>query len=188
MLEDEVLVTEPCETRMSTGFTPMYASTSRSTKGGRFTFNFGSVANETPRSCKSFATLPMLPKGDDESIDEESSNDSMAQTPSEIMEQRTLDVVERQLPVLDQLDIGVKRQFAPEYSQSAYQTMIKEEYPIGNYTGQKYAKMQVSHRERRQIVDLIEKLHKLQQYKPESLYLATSIADRYMINQAVSGK
>ena len=65
---------------------------------------------------------------------------------------------------------------------------IKEEYPIGNYTGQKYAKMQVSHRERRQIVDLIEKLHKLQQYKPESLYLATSIADRYMINQAVSGK
>ena len=77
VLEDEVLLTEPCETRMSTGFTPMYASTARSVKGGRFNFNFASVMNETPRSCKSFATLPMLPKGDDESINEESSYESV---------------------------------------------------------------------------------------------------------------
>ena len=139
VLEDEVLVTEPCETRMSTGFTPLYASTCRSTKGGRFTFNFGSQTNETPRSCKSFATLPMLPKGDDESINEESSNDSILQSPTEVMEQRTLHEVQRRCPILDQLDIGVKRQFAPEYSQSAYTTMLKEEYPIGNYTGIRYA-------------------------------------------------
>ena len=36
-------------------------------------------------------------------------------------------------------------------------------------------------------MELIEKLHHLQQYKPETLYLATSIADRYIINQAIIG-
>ena len=143
VLEDEVLVTEPCETRMSTRFTPMYASTCRSGKGGRFTF--ASVMSETPRSCKSFATLPTLPKGDDESINEESSYES-ERSPTEVMENRTQNIIDRQLPVLDQMDVGVKRQFAPEYSQSAYRTMLREEYPIGNYTGQKYAKMQVSHK------------------------------------------
>lgn len=44
----------------------------------------------------------------------------------------------------------------------------------------------ITSQQRRGIVDLIEKLHKLQQYKPETLYLATSIADRYIINQAVT--
>ena len=48
------------------------------------------------------------------------------------------------LPAIDSDDIGTKRQFAPEYSQYAYMTMIKDEYPIGNYTGQKYAKMHIS--------------------------------------------
>ena len=36
-------------------------------------------------------------------------------------------------------------------------------------------------------MDLIEKLHFLQQYKPETLYLATSIADRFIVNQAIVG-
>ena len=65
--------------------------------------------------------------------------------------------------------------------------MLQDEFPVGNYTGQKYKNLLITSRQRRGIVELIEKLHHLQQYKPETLYLATSIADRYIINQAIVG-
>ena len=39
---------------------------------------------------------------------------------------------------------------------------------------------------RLQMVILIEQLHELKKYKVETLYTAVSIADRYLINQAVT--
>ena len=97
---------------------------------------------ESPKSVKSFSALVSHPIGDDESINEEHSSDMM--DPSEIMQQRFTAINKMNLPAIDSDDIGTKRQFAPEYSQYAYMTMIKDEYPIGNYTGQKYAKMHIS--------------------------------------------
>ena len=64
--------------------------------------------------------------------------------PTETMEKRCTEIFEKQIPKLDNEDLGQKRQFAAEYSQSAYKTMIDDEYPIGNYTGQKYAKMHIT--------------------------------------------
>lgn len=129
-------------TRMSTLFSPVYASTTRSLRSN-FGFTFASIIQESPRSTKSFSQLLTLPKGDEESIHEESSYES-TETPTEIMEQRFGDMYEHTLPVLDRYDLNEKRQFAPEYSQQAYLSMLQKEYPIGNYTGQKYAKMQIS--------------------------------------------
>lgn len=41
---------------------------------------------------------------------------------------------------------------------------------------------------RQQMIILIEELNQLKEYKIETLYLAVSIADRYLVNIAVQGK
>ena len=49
-----------------------------------------------------------LPKGDDESVNEEDSSEIL-ETPTEIMHRRINDVYEETLPLLDKMDLGEKR-------------------------------------------------------------------------------
>jgi len=57
------------------------------------------------------------------------------------MVRRWKEMIERTLPAIDLIDLAAehnyfysaKRQFAPEYSQTSYLTMIKNELAIGDY-------------------------------------------------------
>lgn len=81
-----------------------------------------------------------------------------------------------------------KRQFAPEYSNTTYLAMINKEYAIGNYLSAPNCSLDMSNCHRRNWVILIEHLHLIKQYKLETLYLAVSIADRYLSKLAKTGK
>lgn len=115
--------------------------------------------------------------------------------PTEEMNKRWLKVIQKQVPTIDLLDISAevypfnsqKRQFAPEYSHSAYIAMLKQEYAIGDYVTKKNCSLKMTDYTRQQMVMLIEDLCALKQYKVETLYLAVSIADRYLVNLAVKG-
>ena len=78
-----------------------------------------------------------------------------------------------------------KRQFAPEYSQLSYETMLKEEYAIGDYIHLKNSTIKVTEEARHHMVTLLEELNRLKAYKEETFYLACSLADRYLVNIAV---
>ena len=98
------------------------------------------------------------------------------------------------LPAIDLLDISQegnpylaqKRQFAPEFSQSSYQTMLQEEYAIGDYINLKNSAIKVTEEARHHMVTLLEELNRLKAYKEETFYLACSLADRYLVNIAVT--
>ena len=49
-------------------------------------------------------------------------------------------------------------------------------------------KLEMTPYTREQMVMLIEDLAQLKDYKPETLYLAVSLADRYLVHIAVEGK
>ena len=112
------------------------------------------------------------------------------------MNKRWLKVIQKKVPTIDLVDISAevypfnsyKRQFAPEYSYSAYQTMLKQEYAIGDYLSNPKCSLKMTDYTRQQMVMLIEDLCALKQYKIETLYLAVSIADRYLVNIAVQCK
>lgn len=63
------------------------------------------------------------------------------ESPSEVMFRRWKQIVEKTLPAIDLIDLsnekdlygGVKVQFAPEFSQSAYRQMLRQEFAIGDY-------------------------------------------------------
>lgn len=76
-----------------------------------------------------------------------------------------------------------KRQFDATYSQASYNTMLAKEIvviPADN----KYWKNQkrVQDQERRELVLVIEELCRLKSYKEDTLYIACSIADRYIFS------
>ena len=52
---------------------------------------------------------------------------------TEEMNRRVSFEIEQTAPTIDLNDISKKRQFAPEYSQTAYNTMLCEEYAVGDY-------------------------------------------------------
>ena len=59
--------------------------------------------------------------------------------------------------------------------------MLSQEEAIGNYT---QLDLQITSHARRQMVLLIEELHTTKSYKIETLYLAVSLADRYLVYNA----
>jgi len=63
--------------------------------------------------------------------------------------------------------------------------MLSTEFAIGDYITLKQGKMQVSDQARRHMITLIEDLNRAKSYKEETLYLAASLADRYLVNLAV---
>lgn len=79
-----------------------------------------------------------------------------------------------------------KRQFAPEFSQCSYEAMLAEEYAIGDYIHIKNSSVHVSEEARHHMVTLLEELNSLKAYKEETFFLACSLADRYLVNVAVS--
>ena len=56
--------------------------------------------------------------------------------------------------------------------------MIKNEFPIGNYAGSQ----SISPQQRRKLISIIEDLHRRKGYKEETLFIAVSVADRYLVN------
>ena len=54
-------------------------------------------------------------------------------TPTKSMEDRHQANLAETIPIIDIADSGENRQFAPEYSQSSYLSMLTEEKELGNY-------------------------------------------------------
>ena len=114
--------------------------------------------------------------------------------PSEEMVNRWIALIKKRVPTIDLVDISTQtkpfntlmRQFAPEYSHSCYVTMLRQEEAIGDYT--KTLNLQITRKARKQMVLLIEEIHAVKQYKIVTLYLAVSLADRYLVYLAFSEK
>ena len=101
------------------------------------------------------------------------------------------------IPAVDMVDASpskanndsyTKRQFAPEFSQAAYETMLSQEYAIGAYINTHGQTLSITSAQRKRMVILIEDLHRHKGYKIDTLMLAVSIADRYLVNLAVEGQ
>lgn len=116
--------------------------------------------------------------------------------PTDEMVRRWKQEIEKSLPAIDLIDLAAennyfyasKRQFAPEYSQSSYLSMLEKEFAIGDYLDWQEGLMRVSDQARRHMITLIEDLNRLKKYKEETLYLAASLADRLLVNLAVKNK
>ena len=106
MTEEDILVTEAAETRVSTRASPNYQSISRSPIGhSRLSFAY----ETSPKSVRSFSEMKMrLPKGDDESVFEEEGS-KLLETPTETMQRRVNDYFCKALPTIDNLDREQKR-------------------------------------------------------------------------------
>lgn len=101
------------------------------------------------------------------------------------------------IPAVDMIDAAptgpgkdsyVKRQFAPEFSQAAYETMLSQEYAIGSYITTHGQTLSITAAQRKRMVILIEDLHRHKGYKIDTLMLAVSVADRYLVNLAVENQ
>ena len=109
------------------------------------------------------------------------------------MTKRWKELVEKTLPAIDLIDLseekdpygGYKVQFAPEYSHNAYREMVRQEFAIGDYIEFNKSENRVSELARKHMVTLMEDLNRIKEYKEETLFLAASIADRYLVNLTV---
>ena len=63
--------------------------------------------------------------------------------------------------------------------------MISHEIVFGNYIQFGMNKVGVNNESRKHLITLFEDLNSEKKYKEETLYMATSIADRYLCNLAV---
>ena len=107
--------------------------------------------------------------------------------PKEVMFLRWRALLEKTLPAIDLIDITAekhfsyawKRQFAPEFSQDAYMTMLNSEFIIGDYVSN--SESAITQETRRHMVTLLEALNQEKEYKQETLYLAASLSDRYLV-------
>lgn len=107
-------------------------------------------------------------------------------SPTELMQFRWLKQLQSSIPSVDLDDVSAvledpqaARQFAAEYSQMSYLEMLKQDYAIGDYLlSLPQGKFSYSQRER--LISIIQDLHKKKDYKPETLQLAGSIADRFL--------
>ena len=75
------------------------------------------------------------------------------------------------LPAVDLADFSQKRQFAPEYSQKAYEEMLEKEFAIGNYmTVEAMNDLCIKPEDRKSMVYLIEELNEAEGWKEETLF------------------
>ena len=63
--------------------------------------------------------------------------------------------------------------------------MLRNEVAIGDYIEFEESKMKVTEQARRHMITLLEDLNRHKSYKEETLYLAASLCDRYLVNLAV---
>lgn len=66
--------------------------------------------------------------------------------------------------------------------------MLSNEFAIGDYIGFAKNKLEIQDQARRHMITLIEDLNNQKEYKEETLFLAASLADRYLVNLAVKGE
>ena len=66
--------------------------------------------------------------------------------------------------------------------------MLRQEEAVGDYTSNLVCSLKITNHARQQMVLLIEELHTMKQYKIETLYLAVSLADRYLVYIAFTEK
>ena len=98
-------------------------------------------------------------------------------------------MVKNKIPAIDFADIqdeisplnATRRQFAPQYAQDVYATMLKKEKAIEDYTSDA-PNSWMTNSVRRELITLIEELQEAQAYRIETYYLAVSIADRFISN------
>ena len=100
--------------------------------------------------------------------------------------------MEKTLPAFDLIDLAAehdfypkKRQFAPEYSQTSYLSMLEQEFAIGDYITFGGSTLGLTPSSRQHMITLLEALNAEKKYKPETLYLAASLGDRYLVNLAI---
>ena len=101
-----------------------------------------------------------------------------------MIDRRYRAILEEKLPQVDMDDMNEHRQFAPEYASAAYKTMLAEEYAIGNYVEGDGCSLNITNSQRRKMVSLIQGLHKHKGWRLETLFLAVSIADRFLKHRA----
>ena len=84
------------------------------------------------------------------------------------MIRRWKQIIERSLPAIDLIDLAAehnyfysyKRQCAPEYSQSGYLAVMRNELAIGDYIDFEQGQMRVSDQARRHMITLLEDLNR----------------------------
>jgi len=72
------------------------------------------------------------------------------------------------------------RQFAPEYSQSAYLKMLSQELVIGDYFDLIAPNFGINRDTRESMIKLMERLSDIKGYKEDTLFLAIFLADLYL--------
>ena len=122
-------------------------------------------------------------------------NHQAFQAPTEIMRLRWLRIIEGSIPGCDLEDVNkllddpqAGRQFAAEHSQSSYKAMLAQDYAIGDYLKNTTSESQFTYIDRELLVSILQDLNRKKDYKPETLHLAGSIADRYLKTVLASGQ
>ena len=64
--------------------------------------------------------------------------------------------------------------------------MLTKSYAIGDFTSELSSK--VSRQDRANMVNLIEQIHAVKEYRTETLYLAVSLMDKYLANLTLEYK
>ena len=86
---------------------------------------------------------------------------------------------------MDLEDIQKQRQFAPEYSAAICETLIETECGLGNYIKDNQV-LKITSEQRKRMVILLEELVRKRNYRIETLFLAVSLADRYLVTLTVA--
>ena len=93
------------------------------------------------------------------------------------------------IPEMDMDDIGIVRQFEPEYSQSIYAEMLIDELVIGNYLNIKNLSiLSISSHQRTKAIMLMSHMNEAMGFKADTLYVSASIMDKYLINLSSRNK
>ena len=73
----------------------------------------------------------------------------------------------------------------PEFSQQAYLQLLQNEFAVGDYMQFNDNQLGVGYEGREIMITLLEALNTQKKYKVETLYLALSLCDRYLVNLAI---
>ena len=66
--------------------------------------------------------------------------------------------------------------------------MLQQEFAVGDYLSNPRCSLDISVFARQQMVRLIEELGFMKDYKLETILIAVSLADRYLVNIAIKGE
>ena len=68
----------------------------------------------------------------------------------------------------------------PEIAQQIYSNLLRQEKASGDYVKIKNNSVQVTDEVRLYMMTVMQEVHRIKNYKEETLYLAASLADRYL--------